>query len=31
MKHIELADLVIWACGYQTERIPVKDQDNKII
>lgn len=30
-KHIEMADLVIWACGYQTERIPVKDQENKVV
>ena len=28
---METADLVVWACGYQTNRIPVKDVDNKVI
>ena len=30
-KYLEGADLVIWACGYQTNRITVKDIDNKPI
>jgi len=30
-KHIEKADLVIWACGYQTKYMPIKDPDNQII
>lgn len=30
-KYLESADIVIWACGYQTNRIPVKDIDNKVI
>ena len=30
-KYLEGADLVVWACGYQTNRIPVKDIDNKVI
>jgi len=30
-KHIEGADLVIWACGYQTNKIPIKDIDNKFV
>ena len=31
LKHIEKADLVIWACGYQTSSIPIRDVDNKPI
>ena len=30
-KYLESADLVVWACGYQTNRIPIKDIDNKVI
>ena len=30
-KYVEGADLVVWACGYQTNRIPVKDIDGKVI
>jgi hypothetical protein len=26
LQHIESADLVIWACGYQTKQLPVMDQ-----
>lgn len=26
-KFVNEADLVIWACGYQTKDIPIKDQD----
>ena len=28
-KYIKDADLVIWACGYQTNKIPVKDHEGK--
>ena len=31
IKHIEAADLVIWACGYQTNPIIVRDTDNKVV
>jgi hypothetical protein len=30
-KYVEKANLVIWACGYETNYIPVKDIDNRII
>ena len=30
-RHLEGADLVIWACGYQTNKIPIKDIDNKFV
>ena len=30
-KYLENADLIIWACGYQTNKIPIKDVDNKLI
>ena len=26
-KYLQDADLVIWACGYQTNQIPIKDAD----
>jgi DNA-binding transcriptional regulator LsrR (DeoR family) len=29
LQHIESADLVIWACGYQTKQLPVMDQHFK--
>ena len=29
--HVKDADLVIWACGYQTNKIPVKDHEGKEI
>jgi hypothetical protein len=28
-KYVEEADLVIWACGYQTNHFPVKDHEGK--
>lgn len=28
-EHLKNADLVIWACGYQTNKIPIKDTDGK--
>jgi hypothetical protein len=28
-KYIEEADLVIWACGYQTNKIPIKDHEGR--
>ncbi len=28
-KYVEKGDLVIWACGYQTNIIPIKDTDRK--
>ncbi len=28
-KYVDRADLVIWACGYQTSVIPIKDTDRK--
>lgn len=28
-KYIDEADLVIWACGYQTNKIPIKDQEGR--
>ena len=30
-KYIEDADLIIWACGYQSNPIKVKDNDGKLI
>ena len=30
-EHIRNADLVIWACGYQTNKIPIKDHEGKEI
>jgi hypothetical protein len=30
-KHVDSADLVIWSCGYQTKKIPIKDVDGKEI
>jgi len=27
--YVDRADLVIWACGYQTNQIPFKDTDRK--
>jgi hypothetical protein len=30
-EHIENADLVVWACGYQTNRIPIKDYEGRDI
>jgi len=27
--HVREADLVIWACGYQTNKIPIKDHEGK--
>jgi hypothetical protein len=30
-EHVENADLVIWACGYQTNRIPIKDYEGRDI
>lgn len=30
-KYIEEADLIIWACGYQSNPIKVKDNDGKLI
>lgn len=29
--YLEAADLIIWACGYQTNKIPIKDYDGKDI
>lgn len=29
--HVSKADVVIWACGYQTNRIPIKDQEGREI
>jgi hypothetical protein len=29
--YLEEADLVIWACGYQTNKIPIRDYDGKDI
>ncbi len=29
--HLEEADLIIWACGYQTQKIPIKDFEGKEI
>jgi hypothetical protein len=29
--YVEQADLVIWAAGYQTSKINIKDTDNKPI
>lgn len=29
--HVNQADLVIWACGYQTNKIPIIDITNKQI
>lgn len=28
-EHVENADLVIWACGYQTNKIPIRDFEGK--
>jgi len=28
---LEEADLIIWACGYQTSKIPIKDFEGKEI
>ena len=28
-KYVKDADLVFWACGYQTNEIPIKDSDGK--
>lgn len=28
-EHVENADIVIWACGYQTNKIPIKDFEGK--
>ena len=28
LRYVEKADLVIWACGYQTSQIPIKEPDN---
>ena len=28
---MEKADVVIWACGYQTNKIPIKDQEGREI
>lgn len=30
-QYINRADIVIWACGYETSRIPIKDQEGKEI
>ena len=30
-KYVQDADLVIWACGYQTNKIPIKNQEGKEI
>ena len=30
-EYVEEADLVIWACGYQTNKIPVRDADGREI
>ena len=27
--HLQDAELVIWACGYQTNKIPIKDHEGK--
>jgi hypothetical protein len=29
--YVEAADIVIWACGYQTQTIPIKDVDHKTL
>lgn len=29
--HMKDADLIIWACGYQTNKIPIRDFDGKEI
>lgn len=29
--YIEQADLVLWACGYETNKIPVRDHEGKEI
>ena len=29
--HVDQADLVVWACGYQTKKIPFKDHEGKEI
>ena len=30
-KHVKEADMVFWACGYQTNKIPIKDHEGKEI
>jgi hypothetical protein len=31
LAHVVGADLVIWACGYQTKPIPIKDQNGNVL
>jgi len=31
LKHVQEADLVIWACGYTTNPIPIKGVDGKVL
>ncbi len=28
-QYVDRADLVVWSCGYQTNKIPIKDTDRK--
>jgi len=30
-EYLKEADLIIWSCGYQTNKIPIKDTDGKEI
>jgi hypothetical protein len=27
--YVEQADILIWSCGYQTNKIPIKDTDRR--
>ena len=28
-QYVDRADLLVWSCGYQTNKIPIKDTDRK--
>ena len=30
-EYMQKADIVVWACGYQTNKIPIKDQEGREI